>query len=164
MVINETAKLFFVSWDTAIQEQQQYMRQNLFLGELQPSVFIKRLKRMNKFLKYFLRADLSVSEDRILIDDNQLISIVHNVAHGIMQLQIQRMGKTVNTFKTLEDLKFFFDNQFNCDQSEKRILKRGGEHDKDHKKEKKQGKKAKKAKKAMTMTPTNMAKTIESLP
>jgi hypothetical protein len=58
IVINESAKAFFNSWDTAIQNQQQYMRQNLFLGELKPSVFIERLKRMNKFLKYFPRADL----------------------------------------------------------------------------------------------------------
>jgi hypothetical protein len=52
-VINETAKSFFRSWDLAIQEQQQYMRQNLFMCDLMPSVFIERLKRMNKFLHYF---------------------------------------------------------------------------------------------------------------
>ena len=52
-VINETVKLFFHSWDSAIQEQQQYMRQNLFMCDLMPSVFIERLKRMNKFLHYF---------------------------------------------------------------------------------------------------------------
>jgi hypothetical protein len=74
---------------------------------------------------------------------------VHNAAHGIMQIQIQRMGKTINAFKTLEDLKVFFDNQYNCDVLEKRILKRGGEHehDKDHDKKEKKGKKAKKSKK-----------------
>jgi hypothetical protein len=89
IVINESAKVFFNSWDTAIQDQQQYMRQNLFLGKLKPSVFIKRLKRMNKFLKYFPRADLSLDEDKLLIGEEQLITIVHHALHGIMQLQMQ---------------------------------------------------------------------------
>jgi hypothetical protein len=89
IVINESAKAFFNSWDTAIQDQQQYMRQNLFLGELKPSVFIERLKRMNKFLKYFPRADLSLDVDKLLIGEEQLITIVHHASHGIMQLQIQ---------------------------------------------------------------------------
>jgi hypothetical protein len=145
MVVNETAKSFFSSWDTAIQDQQQYMRQNLFLGELKPSVFIERLKRMNKFLKYFPRADLDIDEDDLLISEEQLITIVHHASHGIMQLQIQRSGRTINEFKTLDDLKVFFDQQHECDLLEKRILK-GEEHGKDHKKEKK-NKKAKRRKK-----------------
>jgi hypothetical protein len=89
MVVNETAKSFYNSWDTAIQDQKQYMRQNLFLGELKPSVFIERLKRMNKFLKYFPQDDLSIGEDKLYIDEEQLITIVHHALHGIMQLQIQ---------------------------------------------------------------------------
>jgi hypothetical protein len=63
-VINETAKsLFFRSWDSAIQEQQQYMRQNLFMGDLMPSVFIERLKCMNKFLLYFPQVDPTKDEN-----------------------------------------------------------------------------------------------------
>jgi hypothetical protein len=142
LVVNETAKAFFNSWDTAIQDQQQYMRQNLFLGELKPSVFIERLKRMNKFLTYFPRADIDTEEDKLLISEEQLITIVHHASHGIMQLQIQRSGKTINAFKTLDDLKVFFEQQYECDLLEKRILK-GDEHGKDHKK----GKKNKRAKK-----------------
>jgi hypothetical protein len=34
LVINETAKSFFDSWENSIREQQQYMQQNLLLGEL----------------------------------------------------------------------------------------------------------------------------------
>jgi hypothetical protein len=37
VVVNETAKSFFDFWDTAVQEQQQYMRQNLFIGDSKPS-------------------------------------------------------------------------------------------------------------------------------
>jgi hypothetical protein len=107
MVVNETAKSFFRSWDASIQEQQQYMRQNLFLGDMMPSVFIERLKRMNKFLKYFPRAE-TVDENSVLIPEEQLITIVHHASHGIMQLQIQRAGKTINEFKTLDQLKVFF--------------------------------------------------------
>jgi hypothetical protein len=132
-------------WDTAIQDQQQYMRQNLFLGELKPSVFIERLKRMNKFLKYFPRADLSFGEDKLLISEEQLITIVHHASHGIMQLQIQRAGQTINEFKMLDDLKVFFEQQYECDMLEKRILKRDDD-EKEHKKEKK-AKKTKKRKK-----------------
>jgi hypothetical protein len=44
----------------------------------------------------------------VFIEEEQLISIVHHASHGIMQLQIQRAGQTVNEFKTLEDLKGFF--------------------------------------------------------
>jgi hypothetical protein len=124
VVINETAKAFFDSWEAAIQDQQQYMRQNLFLGKLKPSVFIERLKRMNKFLKYFPRADLSLGEDKLLIGEEQLITIVHHASHGIMQLQIQRAGQTINEFKMLDDLKVFFEQQYECDMLEKRILKR----------------------------------------
>ena len=145
IVINETAKSFFKSWDTAIQDQKQYMRQNLFLGELKPSVFIERLKRMNKFLKYFPRDDIAIDEDKILIDEEQLITIVHHASHGIMQLQIQRSGKTINAFKTLDELKVFFEQQYDCDMLEKRLLK-NDDHNHEHKKEKK-GKKTKKAKK-----------------
>jgi hypothetical protein len=101
MVVNETAKLFFRSWDSSIQEQQQYMRQNLFLGDMMPSVFIERLKHMNKFLKYFPRAE-TVDKNSVLIPEEQLITIVHHALHGIMQFQIQRSGKTINEFKTLD--------------------------------------------------------------
>jgi hypothetical protein len=145
MVINETAKSFFCSWDTAIQEQKQYMRQNLFLGDTIPSVFIKQLKRMNKFLKFFPRADTSLTEDKILIEEEQLITIVHHASHGIMQLQIQRSGKTINEFQTLDALKVFFDKQHECDLLEKRLL-----HDDDNKKsdkKKKGGRNHKKSKK-----------------
>jgi hypothetical protein len=145
-VINETAKAFYSSWDTSIQDQQQYMRQNLFLGGLKPSVFIERLKRMNKFLKYFPRDDLSLIEDKLLIGEEQLITIVHHASHGIMQLQIQRSGRTINEFKTLDELKIFFDQQHKCDMLEKRILKRD-EDEKESKKEKKTKKTKKKHKK-----------------
>jgi hypothetical protein len=123
IVINETAKAFFNSWDTAIQDQQQYMRQNLFIGELKQSVFIERLKRMNMFLIYFPRDDLSLDEDKLLISEEQLITIVHHASHGIMQLQIQRSGRTINKFKTLDELKVFFDQQHECDMLENVSLK-----------------------------------------
>jgi hypothetical protein len=55
MIIDETAKSFFNNWENAVREQQQYMRQNLFIGEMKPSTFIERLKRINKFLRYFPR-------------------------------------------------------------------------------------------------------------
>jgi hypothetical protein len=44
---------------------------------------------MNKFLKYFPQDDLSIGEDKLYIDEEQLITIVHHALHGIMQLQIQ---------------------------------------------------------------------------
>jgi hypothetical protein len=78
-VINETAKSFFCSWDSsAIQEQQQYMRHNLFMGDLMPSVFIERLKCMNKFLLYFPRVDPTKDENCVLIPEEQLIMLVHH--------------------------------------------------------------------------------------
>jgi hypothetical protein len=52
-----------------------------------------------------------------------------------MQLQIQRSGRTINEFKTLDELKVFFDQQHECDMLEKRILK--SDEEKEHKKEKK---------------------------
>jgi hypothetical protein len=114
MVINETAKSFFRSWDTAIQEPKQYMQQNLFLGDTMPSVFIEQLKCMNKFLKYFPRADTSLAEDKILIEEEQLITIMHHALHGTMQLQIQRSWKTINEFQTLDALKVFLTNSMNA--------------------------------------------------
>jgi hypothetical protein len=71
------------------------MRQNLFLGELKPSTFIERLKRMNRFLAYFPRDDV-FDDNNILIQEEQLITIVHHASHGIMQLQLQRVDKSVN--------------------------------------------------------------------
>jgi hypothetical protein len=135
LVVNDTAKSFFDSWDTSVQEQQQYMRQNLFIGESKPSVFIERLKRMNKMLQYFPRANV-FDDDNILIEEEQLISIVHHASHGIMQLQIQRAGRTINEFKTLEDLKVFFSQQHDCDMLEKRILNNGDKNDKNKKQKK----------------------------
>jgi hypothetical protein len=46
MIINETTKEFFNNWENAVHEQQQYMRQNLFIGDMKPSTFTKRLKQM----------------------------------------------------------------------------------------------------------------------
>jgi hypothetical protein len=86
------------------------MRQNLFMGDLMPSVFIERLKRMNKFLLYFPRVDPTKEENSVLIPEEQLITVVHHASHGIMQLQIQRSGKTINEFKMLDELKVFFCN------------------------------------------------------
>jgi hypothetical protein len=71
-----------------LREQQQYMRQNLFLADLKPSLFIERLKRMNRFLAYFPRTDV-FEDNNILIPEEQLITIVHHTSHGIMQLQLQ---------------------------------------------------------------------------
>jgi hypothetical protein len=145
LVINETAKSFFHSWDTAIQEQKQYMRQNLFLGDTIPLVFIEQLKCMNKFLKYFPRAaDISLAEDKILIEEEKLITIIHHALHGIMQLQIQQSGNTINEFQTPDALKVFFDQQHECDVLEKRLL-----HEDDNKKsdKKKWGQNHKKSKK-----------------
>jgi hypothetical protein len=87
------------------------------------------------FLKYFPRVDLDIEEDKFLISEEQLITIVHHASHGIMQLQIQRSGRTINEFKTLDELKAFFDQQHECDMLEKRILK--SDEEKEHKKEKK---------------------------
>jgi hypothetical protein len=116
------------------------MRQNLFIGDSKPSVFIERLKRMNKILQYFPRANV-FDDDNVYIEEEQLISIVHHASHGIMQLQIQRAGRTINEFKTLEDLKVFFTQQHDCDMLEKRILDNDGKSkNKKHKKTKKQKK------------------------
>jgi transposase InsO family protein len=122
LVINETAKSFFDSWENALREQQQYMRQNLFLADLKPSLFIERLKRMNRFLAYFPRTDV-FEDNNILIPEEQLITIVHHASHGIMQLQLQRAGKSVNDFHTLDELKVFFNQQHDCDRLEERILR-----------------------------------------
>jgi ABC-type Zn2+ transport system substrate-binding protein/surface adhesin len=56
------------------------------------------------------------------------------------------LGKTINAFKTLDELKVFFDQQHDCDMLEKRILK-NDENNHDHKKEKKGKKATKKHKK-----------------
>jgi hypothetical protein len=81
-----------------------------------------------------------------------------------MQLQIQRAGRTINEFKTLDDLKVLFEQQYECDMLEKRILKQD-DKEKEHKKEKK-SKKTKKNRKrtTTTTTPKNMERVIESLP
>jgi hypothetical protein len=63
-----------------------------------------------------------------------------------MQLQIQRAGRTINEFKTLDDLKVFFEQQYECDMLEKRILKQD-DKEKEHKKEKKSRKTKKKTEK-----------------
>jgi hypothetical protein len=83
--------------------------------------------------------------DKLLISEEQLITIVHHASHGIMQLQIQRAGRTINEFKTLDDLKVLFEQQYECDMLEKRILKQD-DKEKEHKKEKK-SKKTKKTEK-----------------
>jgi hypothetical protein len=84
--------------------------------------------------------------DKLLISEEQLITIVHHASHGIMQLQIQRAGRTINEFKTLHELKVFFEQQYECDMLEKRILKQD-DKEKEHKKEKKSKKKNKKTEK-----------------
>jgi hypothetical protein len=91
------------------------------MGDLMPSVFIERLKRMNKFLLYFPRVDPTKEENSVLIPEEQLITVVHHASHRIMQLQIQRSGKTINEFKTLDELKVFFDQQHECDRLEQRL-------------------------------------------
>jgi hypothetical protein len=159
VVVNETAKSFFDSWDTAVQEQQQYMRQNLFIGDSKPSVFIERLKRMNKMLQYYPRANV-FDDDNVFIEEEQLISIVHHVSHGIMQLQIQRAGRTINEFKTLEDLKVFFTQQHDCDMLEKRILTR----DSNNKNKKQKKTKKKPERKTKTTMPMMPSREIESPP
>jgi hypothetical protein len=58
-----------------------------------------------------------------------------------MQLQIQHAGRTINEFKTLEDLKVFFTQQHDCDMLKKRILDNDGKNkNKKQKKSKKQKK------------------------
>jgi hypothetical protein len=122
MIINEMAKSFFNNWENAVHEQQQYMRQNLFIGEMKLLTFIERLKRMNKFLRYFLRERV-FGMNNVEIDEEQLISLMYHEPHGIMQLQIQRAGRSINEFQTLDELKVFFSQQHDCDQLEARILK-----------------------------------------
>jgi hypothetical protein len=53
-----------------------------------------------------------------------------------MQLQIQRAGRTINEFKTLEDLKVFFSQQHDCDMLEKHILNNGDKNNKNKKQKK----------------------------
>jgi hypothetical protein len=48
---------------------------------------------------------------------------MYHASHGIMQLQIQRAGKSINDLQTLDELKGFFSQQHDCDQLEARILK-----------------------------------------
>jgi hypothetical protein len=91
---------------------------------------------MNKMLQYFPRANV-FDEDNVFIEEEQLISIVHHASHGIMQLQIQCAGRTTNEFKTLEDLKVFFNQQHDCDMLEKCILDNNGKNNKTSKKRKK---------------------------
>jgi hypothetical protein len=122
MIINETAKSFFNNWENAVREKQQYMRQNLFIGEMKPSTFIKRLKQMNKFLRYFPREKV-FEMNNIEIEEEQLISLMYHASHGIMQLQIQRAGRSINEFQMLDELKVFCSQQHDCDQLEARILK-----------------------------------------
>jgi hypothetical protein len=83
------------------------MRQNLFIREMKPSTFIERLKQMNKFLRYFPRKRV-FDMNNIKIDEEQLISLMYHASHGIMQLQIQRAGRSINEFQTLDELKFSF--------------------------------------------------------
>jgi hypothetical protein len=142
MVVNEVAKSFFDSWENSLREQQQYMRQSLFLGDMKPSTFIERLKRMNRFLEYFPRVNV-FDEDNVFIEEEQLISIVHHASHGIMQLQLQRAGRSVNDFSTLDELKVFFNQQYDCDRLEERILQL---EDSESEEEKKKGRKKRKRK------------------
>jgi hypothetical protein len=134
------------------------MRQNLFIGDTKPSAFIERLKRMNKMLQYFPRANV-FDDDNVFIEEEQLITIVHHASHGIMQLQIQWAGRMINEFKTLENLKVFFTQQHDCDMLEKQILGK----DNKNKNDKKQ-KKTKKRKKPTTTMPTRQRREIESPP
>jgi hypothetical protein len=122
MVINETAKAFFNAWENSVRTQQQYMRQNLFIGDMKPLTFIKQLKRMNKFLNYFPREKV-FDVNLIEIDEQQLISLMYHASHGIMQLQIQQAGKSINDFQSLDTLKVFFSQQHDCAKLEERIMK-----------------------------------------
>jgi hypothetical protein len=93
-------------------------------------------------LQYFPRANV-FDDDNVFIEEEQLITIVHHASHGIMQLQIQRAGRTINEFKTSEDLKVFFTQQHDCDMFEKCILDNDGKN-KNKKQKKKQKSKNKK--------------------
>ena len=41
------------SWSSAARKQKSYMRKSLFMGELDPEDFLKRLKELNEYLCYF---------------------------------------------------------------------------------------------------------------
>jgi hypothetical protein len=77
---------------------------------------------MNKFLNYFPREKV-FDVNSIEINEQQLISLMYHASHGIMQLQIQRAGKSINDFQTLDTLKVFFSQQHDCDKLEERIMR-----------------------------------------
>jgi hypothetical protein len=136
LVINETAKSFFRSWDTAIQEQKKYMQQNLFLGDMMPLVFIEQLKCINKFLKYFPRADVSLAEDKkpyhgrtAHYDHSLCITWDHVIADPTIRENNQR----VSDFGCPKN---FFDQQHECDLLEKQLLLHKDNNKKGEKKKK----------------------------
>jgi hypothetical protein len=65
--------------------------------------------------RYFPREKV-FEMNNVEIDEEQLISLMYHASHGIMQLQIQQTGRSINDFQTLDELKVFFSQQHNCDQ------------------------------------------------
>ena len=127
VVINDMAKSFFLEWPKAYQSQKYYMRNNLYLGDLKPDNFFKRVRKMNEYFKYFPVVGDDDAQPTEL-DEDEIICIVtgRNVKKPQWHIELMVQGKRPDDFATLDAVQECYNYMYRVEQIRGNQLKRMG--------------------------------------
>jgi hypothetical protein len=115
-------------WRDAFERQREYMRRDLFMGNLNPEKFSQRLEEMNKYLDYI---PIEKSNPKTMaygkaLPDDEIRSIRGRTIPPEWTVNMFSMGKEPCKFKDWDDQLSTYRQQWQSDQQKQILLKMAG--------------------------------------
>jgi hypothetical protein len=118
-------------WRDAYERQREYMRRDLFMGELNPEKFSQRLQDLNKYLDYITIERTTLSEKTKeaygkSLPEDEIRSIMGRAIPPKWTVNLLALGKEPWRFKDLEDQLNMYCQQWQADQQKQIIANMAG--------------------------------------
>jgi hypothetical protein len=118
-------------WRDAFERQREYMRRDLFMGELNPEKFSPRLQDLNKYLDYIPieRTTMTDKTKKVYgksLTDDEIRPIMGQAIPPEWTVNLLALGKEPWRFKDLEDQLNMYHQQWQADQQKHIIAKMAG--------------------------------------
>ena len=106
------------SWRSAARKQKSYMRNSIYMGDMDPEDFLERLEEMNKFLCYF---PVDKGNDRHKyakpFKEEELLEIRNHAKKFEWHLTMLAQGKDPESFETVEEAMQYYRQLHQADQT-----------------------------------------------
>ena len=106
------------SWRSAARKQKSYMRNSIYMGDMDPEDFLERLEELNKFLCYF-PVDKGDGRQKYAkpFKQDELLEILDHAKKFEWHLTMLAQGKDPESFETVEEAMQYYRQLHQADQT-----------------------------------------------